>query len=165
MSDFKLYELNGMLYELLEAASIHADLNDGEIPDGLSDEIDKLNIARDIKVLDVARYYKTLNAKMKAIKNEIDTLHKRANGLSNQASKLKDYLNRQIQKGEKFEDSNTRISWRKSKSIVIDDESVIPGEYFKITKTPILSAIKTAIASGEDVDGAHIEERNNLQIK
>lgn len=42
------------------------------------------------------------------------------------------------------------------KSVVIDDETKLPTQLFKVTRTPDRSAIKAAIEGGEEIDGARI---------
>ena len=59
------------------------------------------------------------------------------------------------------------LSIRKSKSIDVYDESIVPQEYkeIKTTETINKTEIKKAIESGVTVPGATIKENNNLQIK
>jgi uncharacterized protein with von Willebrand factor type A (vWA) domain len=60
-----------------------------------------------------------------------------------------------------------KVSLRKSTRTIPDDIDLIPKEYktVKVEVTPDLEAIKAAFKAGEDVPGAHLEERNNLTIK
>lgn len=60
-----------------------------------------------------------------------------------------------------------KVSMRKSTQTIIDDLEAIPRQYktIKIETTPDKTAIKKAIQDGEVIEGAHLEERNNLQIK
>lgn len=60
-----------------------------------------------------------------------------------------------------------KASFRKSTAVSVFDESQIPAEFMreKISYTPDKTAIKKAIESGQEVAGAKIEERQNLQIK
>lgn len=58
-----------------------------------------------------------------------------------------------------------RFSFRKSASLVIDNEEAVPDEYKKATYTIDKAGIKEAIKAGAACDYAHIEENLNLQIK
>ena len=69
--------------------------------------------------------------------------------------------------GEQYKDSTCEIGWRKSIFVRIDDEKLIPKEYIiiKSTLTPDKITIKEKLKSGEEISGASLAEKNNLQIK
>ena len=58
-----------------------------------------------------------------------------------------------------------RYSYRSSRQVVVDDESIIPDTLCTFKREVSKTAIKDAIEAGEDVAGAHIEDKQNLQIK
>lgn len=63
---------------------------------------------------------------------------------------------------------NFSVSYRKSESVAILDESAIPAEFIRIPEpkpAPDKTAIKKAINEGIAVPGCSIEVRQNLQIK
>lgn len=64
-------------------------------------------------------------------------------------------------------DGTFTASFRKSTATEIDDESQIPQAYIKqiITERIDKTAIKQAIQNGEEVPGAKLITRQNLQIK
>jgi uncharacterized protein YqgQ len=59
------------------------------------------------------------------------------------------------------------LKLRKSESVIIEDESKIPPQFIKIKQEfQVMKAeIKKAIKEGEEVDGAYIQENQNLVIK
>jgi len=67
----------------------------------------------------------------------------------------------------KFETARVALSYRESEITVIIDESLIPEIFMREKKTyePNKVEIKAAIKSGQDVPGATVETRLNLQIK
>ena len=73
----------------------------------------------------------------------------------------------------RFYSARNQISFRKSDAVSIDDEekflewaAVEHDEYLTYKKPSInRTAIKKAIESGVEIDGAHIESRQNIQIK
>lgn len=70
--------------------------------------------------------------------------------------------------GEKMETDFVTLSWRKSEAVVVDGApELLPEKYqrVKITVDADKTAIKAAIKAGEDVPGARLEMRQNLQIK
>mgnify|MGYP000872789831 CR=1 FL=1 len=67
---------------------------------------------------------------------------------------------------KKVETNHFKLSFRKSESVQILDQSKIPADFFVETTTSTLSksALKTALKSGP-VDGAELVSKQNLQIK
>lgn len=57
------------------------------------------------------------------------------------------------------------ISFRKSVSVVIDDENEVPETFRKVSWTLDKTAIKEAIKNGENVPHASLQENMNIQIK
>ena len=68
---------------------------------------------------------------------------------------------------DKLETSLNNLSYRKSESVSILDENIIPSEYWKVkeVKTIDKMKIKEDIKNWLDVIGASIETKQNLQIK
>ena len=66
----------------------------------------------------------------------------------------------------KIDNVYARISFRSSEQTIVDDESLLPAEYFTetITRKPNLTKIKEDIKKGKEVQGAHIQKKNNINI-
>lgn len=62
---------------------------------------------------------------------------------------------------------NFTISYRKSKATIIENKELIPKEYIKerVSYSEDKTAIKKALEAWEEVKGAKLEERLNLNIK
>jgi hypothetical protein len=73
----------------------------------------------------------------------------------------------QLYQINKLETPTLKISFRKSESVEIDDESAISFAYLKekITYTIDKAMIKEAIKKGEVVIGARLQQNQNIQIK
>jgi hypothetical protein len=73
----------------------------------------------------------------------------------------------QLYQINRLETPPLKISFRKSESVEIDDESAISFAYLKekITYTIDKTAIKEAIKKGEVVAGARLQVNQNIQIK
>lgn len=103
------------------------------------------------------------------IKQEIERLQKLMEKVDKEWEKAKKSIDwiMKATKTEKLETSLNNLSYRKSESVSILDEALIPEEYWKekVTKTIDKVSIKDAIKSGKDVAGASIQENMNLQIK
>lgn len=156
-----------LLYEINEdIANFEFDIDEetGEILN--SDALDELNLEREQKIEGVALYYKNLCAEADMVKAEADTLTDRYKRLQRKADGLKDYLSYAL-KGEKFNTPKVAMSFRKSKSVHISDEHLIPDKYMNISvvKKPDKKVIKDALEKGVEVMGAEIVEKNSVQIK
>ena len=68
---------------------------------------------------------------------------------------------------DKVETARTKIGFRKSTHVQIDDEGALPPDFVTTTVTtkPDKTAIKKAIQAGQAVAGAVLVENQNLQIK
>lgn len=161
----KLYEIDKVIEQILEAVYLYAEENEGEIPDNLDEMLERLEFQREKKILDIARYYKSLTAEAEAIKMEYMKLQKRQKTIKNFAYRLKTYLKINLHTGEKLKDDNTIITWRKSEQVKITDPDLLLDDYCKIERTPVLSFIKDHLKKGMVVEGAMIVQNSNLQIK
>lgn len=76
------------------------------------------------------------------------------------------FLMQSFQK-DKLETNLYKISYRKSESVEIINEEMIPQEFMKekTTIAPDKTAIKEALKNWSEVPGATIKINNNLQIK
>ena len=166
----KLYELAAD-YEAFIAA-----IEAGEIPEeALIDTLESIESAIEDKVDNIACLLKNLAAEAAAIKAEEDKLAERRKSKEKAYERFKVYLSDMMLKcgKTKFESARNNISFRKSDAVTIDDEeefaewaAVYHDEYLTYKKPSInRAAIKEAIKSGVKIDGAHIESRQNIQIK
>lgn len=160
----KLYEIDQAIMECLDAET-------GEILD--FEKLEELQLQREKKLEGVALYIKTLTAEAAAIKVEEDALAERRKAKENKAKSLKEYLSN-VLAGETFETAKVRLSYRKSTSLEITD-GVALLEYLEKTnkdhcikyKFPEIrsSEVTKLIKAGEEVPGAILQEKQNLQLK
>jgi hypothetical protein len=160
----KLFEIDEMLREAVQIAEQSVDTETGEIPEDWAAFLDELELARDKKCLAIAGLIKEYKAEADAVKAEAAKLAARAKTAGNKAERLKAWLSGFVTEGEKMSNSWAAISWRRSSSVVIDDEKTLPENYWKIVREPMKTEIKKALAAGIELP-AHIEEKQNLQIK
>ena len=66
---------------------------------------------------------------------------------------------------DKFEAGTFTYGYRKSKKVVIDDESELPTEYFAYKATVKKKEIGDAIKAGKQITGARLVDNRNLGIK
>lgn len=164
----KLYEINDRIYELLNQEII--DPETGEILDVNGfDQLKELELARDVKIENTGLFIKNLDADIAALKEEEKRLAERRKAKENKANYTKQFLSDFLKNEEvsKFETARCKLSFRKSESVAIDDESLIPDEYIKTEtiKNPMKNDIKTALKAGKEVPGAGLVVNMNLQVK
>lgn len=160
-----LYEIAAEIETLMYQADMYAAEHEGEIPDDVAEKLDSLEMQKDEKIGNIARLIKNLKAEADMVDAEAKALAQRKKSTQNKAEWLKRYLAAFLGEGQKYQDATVKIGWRKSVSTVIDNADTIEDKYCKIERKPVLSAIKEAINSGENIIGARLEEKQSLQIK
>ena len=162
-----LYEIDAAIRGVLDAM---VDPETGEISDDALAALSDLSAGRDSKIENIALYYKNLSADAAAIKAEEEALRKRRQSAENHAARLKQYL-ADFMPGEKLETPKVKIGWRSSTSVQIQDEATFirlyDGSEFLSYKDPSINktAISNALKSGQNVQGAELVERANIQVK
>ena len=131
-----------------------------------AEELDKLQMERDAKIEGVGLWIKNLEAEAAAVKAEKDNMADRQKRLEKKAESLKRYLAYALQ-GEKFSTPKIALSWRRSESVVITDEHLLPENCLNVvvTKRPDKKVIKDALKAGKEIMGAELVEKQSLQIK
>lgn len=154
------------LYELDKAiADFELIVNeDGEVLN--IDELDELQMARNDKIEGISLWVKNLEAEKEAVKHEKDNFADREKRLGKKIDSLKGYLTYALQ-GEKFSTPKVAVSFRKSESVLIKDEYLVPDEYceFTVMRKPNKKNIKDALKKGKKLMGVELIEKSNIQIK
>ena len=161
-----LYELDGMLLEAIAAAEEKINPETGEIPEDWAEFLDAIQGQRDIKALNIARWIKSMEAEAEAIKTEKTKLAQRQSAIETKSERVRNWLARFVQPGEKLKDANTAIGWRKSSSVEVLREDNLPEAAFKIVRTVQKTIVRELLEKGAiGADEARIVERQSIQIK
>lgn len=159
-----LYEIDNRLLALVDPET-------GEIAD--YEAFVALDMERTTKLENMACWVKDLKASAVAIATEIKTLTDRKRSLENKAVRLADYLGQALC-GEKLTTPKCAVSWRKSKAVEVDDPAHVVAALEKAGRDDCLryamptvnkTAVKALLEAGEEVEGCHLVERQNIQIK
>lgn len=167
----RLFEIENGIIELLERGFNDACVNeDGEIDFELAQQfLEELEGEREEKLESIALYVKELYHEADAIAQEELKLKKRRQAKEKKAERLEECLKSSLLGFgiKKFETPRVVLSFRTSKAVVVTDESKLDEKYMKakVVVTVDKTAIKEAFDKGEVVEGAAIEEKQNLQIK
>lgn len=159
-----LYEITNDLLTVINGGMVVDEVN-GEIAFD-ADNLEELECAYADKLEACGCWIKNMQAEIDALKLEERKLADRRRVKENQVRNLKAYVLMSMEATEtsKLETSKVALSTRKSQRVVIDDERRVPLQFVKVTQTINKEALKKALKAG-DVQGAHIEESMNLQLK
>lgn len=173
----RLYET---YFEMEQLWSKVADILSGDVtegPDGLpitpEDALDWVEKAlsgiedeRDAKALNIAAMIKNHRAEAEALKAEKTRLAKRQQAAERTVQWLARYLEQFIEPGLKLKDSRSTIGWRRSEGVKLTvTPEELPEEYIRIKREANLTLIKEDLKAGDEVLGAVLEERQNIQIR
>lgn len=131
-----------------------------------ADAWDELNLAYEEKLENTACYIKNLTADIAAIKAEEANLKSRRQSMEKKVGQLEKLLGDHLG-GQKFESARCVVSFRKSTSVDVADESLLP-EYLltiKTTSAPNKTAITKLLKEGQEVAGCSLVEKLNISIK
>ena len=158
------------LYEIAQEMATLIDPETGEIRD--YEAFEELQMARDEKIDNTAKWIIDLEAEAKMVKERADELTKRAQATKKKAERLREFLQEYLQ-GEKRKTADYTIGYRRTEAVEITDEDravvwlmehredALTYQMPKISKT----AVKELLKAGEAVPGAELVERQTMQVK
>lgn len=166
----KLYEIANDYEALIEA------IESGEIPEeAIADTLEGIEALLEDKADNIACLIKNLKADVQAMRAEELNLADRRKSKESQIERLTTYLSETLQRVgvSKMETVRNKISFRKSESVLVSDEGAFIAwamenrDDLLTYKDPAINktAIKKALSSGEEIEGAVIENKLNIQIK
>ena len=151
------------LYEIQEDILSCIDLKTGEIID--VERLHGLQMERRQKIRNIACWIKNLLADARAYEEEEKTFASRKMAAKNKADRLKQYLSDCLH-GEKIQDKEFSIGWRKSQRIHIDEGAAIPAAYLIPVPDKVdRQGLKDALRQGVLLPGITLVEYNNIQIQ
>lgn len=155
------------LYDIIESYQmVDAMAEDNE---ALTEYLSSIQDQMDNKINATVRLIKNRELSSAVLEHEIKRLTDLKKGNDKAVENIKGFISRaMLDHGiEKIETDICKLSFRKSKAVMIGEVESLPKEFLneKVTITPNKVAIKEAIESGEVVPGAQIVENMNLQIK
>lgn len=165
--------MNNLLYELAgEYRAISDKLHDLDLPeDVIADTLDGLGGDLQEKSINVAKYFRNLEAMANQIKQAEAQMMARRNAIEKRADSLKEYLKSNMERAgiSKIECPFFVISIKQNpESVQVDDETLVPRDYFR--EIPVSyqldkTLVKTAIKDGYNVPGCHLSRETRLDIK
>ena len=162
-----LYAVDKAIDQLIEHGFAW-DEDTGEILFDESD-LDALEVELRDKLEACGAWMKNQRSLAKAIREEERALADRRKAIERHLEWMDGYVLHSLSKfeGGRLETPKVALSTRKSTRVVVDSESDLPAEFVQVVETVKAdkTAIGKAIKAGEEVPGAHVEERLNLQVR
>lgn len=161
----KLYEIPEEYRKVLEGVQV--DEETGEIlgTDALVEFAGDLNET----IKNTGLYLFELDSEAQQIDAQIKRLKARKDGMKRRADTLKNLmLDAMTSSGlKKVSDPLVTVYMRKSTATIVDEMDILPKDLLrvKVETSPDLIAIGKKLKAGEVVPGAHLEERQNVNIK
>lgn len=159
------------LYELTtELKNIYEQIENGE---EFTEEMEKALVLTEqnlqAKAIDYGYVIKSLDDEMELFDKEIKRLTERKKQLAKTQELLKDRLTEAMQEFgiTEMKGKTIKLSFRKSESVDVYNVDALPDEFkrTKVSIEPDKVAIKEALKNGEEVEGATLFIKDNLQIK
>ena len=155
------------LYELTES---YNQIKDLDLPvEEQQALLDNVEGSIEEKVENVVKIIKENDGVIDAIKNEIARLNQLKKSHESKNDSLKNYIDTSMQiiEKDKLNAGLFKISYRKSSSLVVTDESLIPVQFMKvIPETKVVDKVELKkFMKDNHVEGAVVENKKNLQIK
>lgn len=164
MSNLSLYTM------AKEYESAFLTMIDTDIPEeAINDTLEGLEGELTIKAANVAAFALNLEAEAEKIKQVEQRIAARRKAYENKAARIRSYLKESmeragIKKIEALDGSFCATLTAPRASVVVEDESAVPEEYFRTVKSADKTAIGAALKEGFAVPGAHLEYNAGLRI-
>ncbi len=160
-----LYDIRAEHLALLD----EIEQNDGELTPALEQALSLTNEQFEQKATSYGFVIKHFDDDINTIQAEIKRLSLIEDVIQRRKELFKERLSNAMQEFgfEKITTPLLTLSFRKSESVEITSEKDLPKDYVeqKISTSPNKQKIRIAIKAGQDVPGAQIVVKNNLQIK
>lgn len=156
------------IYDIDSAIAALVDPETGELGD--YEAFQKLQLAREAKIENLALLYKETRATAEAIKAETEKLIQRRRVLENNARRMQDYLARALD-GEKFASPRCAVSYHRSEATETDPEFVAWAREHRpellMEQSPKIDTqqLKRELKNGLACDYARLVERQNVQVR
>jgi hypothetical protein len=151
------------LYQIDNEILSCVDIETGEIFDEA--KFEELSMSRDAKIENICLWIKNLKAEAEALKAEKMAFAQRQQAAENKMESLKKYITGYLD-GTPFKSAKVQVSFRKSESLEVSENAMIPDEYLRFKEPEVnKTALKEALKSGINIEGCCIVQNQNIQIR
>jgi hypothetical protein len=165
LSTLRLYQIADAYLLALEALAETEDLP----TEAIADTLESWATTFEEKAVSVAAYIRNLELEAAAVEDARQRMETRQRSLQRHADRLREYLQREMERvglpGVKSAELTLRLQ-KNPPSVIVDDDSAIPGAYQQevITVKLLKTEIGKALKAGQAVPGAHLEQSTRWVI-
>ena len=154
-----LYELTGDLL------AVQRMIEDGA--EGLADTLESIELATAEKLEGYAMVIKNIESDIEGLKAEEKRLAERRKSMENNIKTMKASMQGALLtvEGNRLKTDKFTFSLRKSTSVVVHNDAVVPDNFAKVTRTISKTEIAKALKNGIEVPGAELVENKSLSIR
>lgn len=154
----------------LKIDALLRDAEENSLPaEVVNDTLEALQGELEVKQVNIAAYILDLEAQEAAMDNYITNMQIRKRLINDRKNRLKRYVIDSMKRTgrKKLESDEFSVSLRQSQRVHITDVTYLPEEYVRqtISVEPDKARIKEALKMGKRIEGALLEEHDNLIIK
>ena len=160
----RLYEINTEIDEVWNHIEIMSDLT-GKIPEELDAMLEALTLEKDEKLENFCKWRRMLELEAEGFRAEEKRIAGRRKTNEKIIERLEAIIAFEVGEQNKKNLGVFKISWRKSVRAIVDNMDLLMAKFLRFKVEPASTEIKKAIQDGELVEGAHLEEFYNMQIK
>ncbi len=165
-----LFDIDERIMQLitLDESEI-VDSETGEVLIDVFDELDKLSMQRNDKILGIARYIDALKRESELLKEKAEQLKERAKVKENKLERLKEYVKNSMITFDtkKIEDETVTVKLNSTKVVTVLDENQIPEEYLNtvVKVQPDRRKILADLKLGKIIPGAELGENKTITVR
>lgn len=159
----KLFEINEAIERCVVDGENVVDTETGEVLD--VDALNQLHMEFGEKAENIAMFIRNLEAEAAALKEQKNIFAARQKAAERKRDSLKEYLAFCLE-GKPFKTDRVKVTFRKSESVKVIDQAVIPEAYL-VYAAPTVDkmGVKKALKAGENVPGCELTASTNIQVK
>jgi len=165
MKSLTLYEMSDK-YQFL--VSELYDYETGVVNETTLAKLNELTDSMENKCINITMLFKSIEATQEAIKKEKDKMAAREKAFKNQVARLKDYLLTNMERCDikRIECPQFTLNLQNNPpALKIDDESLIPKTYDKVTIEKDMAKIREDLLKGVVIPGARLVQGKSVRIR
>ena len=170
MEKTSLFDIDEQIMKLISLdESDIVDSETGEILIDVFEELDKLDMQRNEKIVNIGRFIDSLNRESELLKEKAKQLTERAKSKDSKIERLKAYVQESMIKfgTKKIENETVTVRLNSAKVVQVNDETLIPKEYMveKVEIKPDKRRILADLKSGKQIAGVELGESNSITVR
>ena len=135
----------------------------GEIID--KEALDSLKMEKNTKIRNIACWIRNLQSDENQLDEQEKIYRNRKNAVKRKREDLEAYL-ASVLNGEKWQNKEVEVKWRKSEVVVVSNEKKLSSYYFRYKEPEVnRTLLKADLKAGIKLDGAELVTKNNMKVK